>query len=58
MSVWELHNRMMINPQEGELKEEIDIENNIIISDSTLRSIIPPQINKISARYKVMYGFE
>ena len=57
MSARELHNSMSIPPEEGGIKEERDSDNNIIISDSTLRSVITPQLKKISARYKVMCGF-
>ena len=32
--------------------------NNIIISDSKLRTILPPQFKKMSARYKVMFWYE
>ena len=37
---------MVSPPGEGGLKESIYAENNIIISDSTLRNILPPQLNK------------
>ena len=47
---------MVSHPEEGGIKEARDLENNIIISDSTLHSIIPPQLKKISAQYKVMCG--
>ena len=43
-SVWELHNSMVSPPEEGGLKEEIDEDNNIIISDSTLWNILIPQL--------------
>ena len=33
-------------------------DDNIIISDSKLRSLLPPQLKKNSARYKVMCGCE
>ena len=58
VSVRELRNSMLSLPEEGGLKEARDARNNIIISDSTLRSILSPQLNKISARYKVMCGCE
>ena len=56
--VWELHNSMAITPEEGGLKEARDADNNIIISDFTLYSIIPPNLNKMSARYNIMCGCE
>ena len=58
VSVQELHNSMVIPPEEGGLKEEIDKENNIIISDLDLTSIIPPQLKNVSAWYEVMCGCE
>ena len=47
VSVWELRNILVSDPEYGGLKEEIDVENNIIISDSTLRSLFPPQLKTI-----------
>ena len=58
VSVRELHNSMVSLPEEGELMEERDAENITIISDSTLLTIIPPQLKKMSAQYKVMCGCE
>ena len=57
-SAQEIHNSM-VSPQEEDGPEEArDSDNSIIIIDSTLWSILPPQINKMSARYKVICGFE
>ena len=43
----------MVNPpEEGILKEARDADNNNINNDCTLLSIIPPQLKKISERYK------
>ena len=56
--VWELHNSMVITPEEGGLKEARDADNNIIISDSKLQPTIQPQLKNMSARYKVMCGCE
>ena len=36
---------MVIPPEEGGFKEARDADNNIIISDSTLNNILPPQLN-------------
>ena len=58
VSIWELHNSTMSTPEEDGLKEARYAENNIMISDSTPRSILPPQLKKMSARYKVMCGCE
>ena len=45
-------------PEEGGLKDARAADNNIVISDSTLRKILPPQLNKMTSRYKVMCGCE
>ena len=58
VSVQELHNSMVSSPEEGGIKEERYADNNIIIGDSTIRSILPPHLKKMSARYKVMCGCE
>ena len=44
VSVQKLHNRLVSDTEDGGLKEARDAENNIIISDSTLRSLLPPQL--------------
>ena len=49
---------MVSPPEEGVLNEARDVDNNIIVSDSTLQSILPPQLKKISVRYKFMCGCE
>ena len=46
--VRELHNRMASPPEEGVTKDERDAEYNIIISDSTLRKILPPQLKNMT----------
>ena len=53
-----LHNIIVSPVEKGVLKEARDADNNTIISDSTLRSIFPPQLKKMSARYKIMCGCE
>ena len=58
LSTQELDNSMVIPPKEGGPKEARYEENNIITSDYMLRKIISPRINKISATYKVMCGYE
>ena len=42
----ELHNIRIGDPDDGRLKEAIDVDNNIIISDSTLHSLLPIQLKK------------
>ena len=56
VSVRELHNSLVSDPNDGGLKDAIDEDGRIIISDSTLRSLLPPQSKQISARYKIMCG--
>ena len=56
--VWELHNIMASPPKEGGLKESRYVDNNRIISDLTLLSIMPSQFKNMYARYKVMCGCE
>ena len=56
--VRELHNRILSDPNHGGLKDARDEYGKIIISDSTLRSLLPPQLKQMSARYKVMCGCE
>ena len=44
----ELHNNLVSPTKYGRLKEAGDENDNIIISDSTLRSLFPPQLKKLS----------
>ena len=49
----------MVSPQEeGRLKEARYKEDNIILSDSTLRNILPPKLNNMNSQYKVICGCE
>ena len=54
--VRELHNSLVSDPNDGGLKDARDEDGKIFISDSTLRSLLPPQFKKMSARYKIMYS--
>ena len=58
MSVRELHNSLVIDPNDGGMKDARDEDDNIIISDSTLCSLLPHKLKQMSARYKVMCGCE
>ena len=58
VSVRELHKSLVRDPNDGGLKYSRYEENNIIISDYTLCSLLPPQLEKNYARYKVMCGCE
>ena len=56
VSIRELYNILVSDPDDGGLKDARDEENNIIISDSTFCSLLPPQLKQMSSRYKVMCG--
>ena len=58
VSIREMHNRLVSYPNDFGLKDTRDEDDNIIISDSILHSILPPQLKQMSARYKVMCGCE
>ena len=58
MYVREIYNILVSDTTYGGLKGARDEENDIIISDSALRTLFPPQLKNISARYKVMCGCE
>ena len=58
VSVKELHNSLVSDPNGGDLKDARDEYGKIIIIDSTLRSLFPPQLKQITARCKVMCGCE
>ena len=58
VSVRELYNSLGSDPNDDSLKEERDEENNIIISDYTLRKLLPPQLKQMSVRYKFVCGCE
>ena len=46
VSVREIHNNLVSATKYGGLKEARDAENNIIICDSTLYSLLPTQLKK------------
>ena len=54
--VRELNNSLVSDPNDGGLKDSRDEDGNIIISDSTFRLLLPPQLKQVSARYKIMCG--
>ena len=49
VSVRELNNSLLSYPNDGGLKDSRDENDNISISDSTFRSLLPPQLKQISA---------
>ena len=58
MSVTELHNSLVSYPNDSGIKYARGEDDNNIISDSTLRSLLPPELKQISELYKVMCGCE
>ena len=56
VSIRKLNNILVIDPNDCVLKYSRDEDDNIIISDSTLCSMLPPQLKQMSERYKVMCG--
>ena len=56
--VIELHNSFVSYPNDVGLKDSRDKDDEIIISDSTLRSLLPPQLKQMYVRYKIMCGCE
>ena len=58
VSVRELYNSLVSDPNDGGFKDARDKDDNIIISDYTLRSLFPPQLKQIAAHYKIMCGCE
>ena len=58
VSVREMHNGLVSDPNYGGLKDSMDEYDNIIISDYTLRTLLPPQLKQMSTRYKFMCGCE
>ena len=58
LSIRELHNSLVIDPNNGAIKDARDEDGNIIISDSTLHSLLPHQLKQISACYNIMSGCE
>ena len=58
MSIRELYNSLVSDHNYGGLKDAKDEDGKIIISDSTLSLLLPPQLKQMSARYKIMCGCE
>ena len=58
VSVRELHNSLVSDTNDGGLKDIRDKDDNIIIRYFTMRLLFPPQLKKVSARYKFMCGCE
>ena len=55
MSVRELHNILVSDINDGGLKDARYEDDNIVISDSTLCSLLPPQLKQMSAQYNALF---
>ena len=53
-----MNNSLVSDPNDGGIKNARDEDDNIIISDYTLRSLLPHQFKKTSTQYNVMCGCE
>ena len=58
VSVIELHNSLVSDRNDGGMKDAKDENGKLIISDSTLRLLLPPQLKQMSAYYKILCGCE
>jgi hypothetical protein len=58
ISIRELHNDMLLPPDEGGFKEAWDETGNVRISDTALRALLPEQARKMTPRHKQMCGCE
>jgi hypothetical protein len=58
ISVRELHNDLLDTPENGGLAEARDESGNVLISDTALRYLLPPQLKRMSASHKQMCGCE
>ena len=58
VSVRELCNSLVSDPNDSGIKDYRDKDDNIIISDSTLSSLFLLQLKQITTRYKITYGCE
>ena len=50
VSIREIHNILVSDPNDDGLKDARDEDGNSIISDSTLRPLLPPQLKQMSSR--------
>ena len=58
VSVREMNNSLVSDTNDFGPKYARDEDGNIIISNFVLRSMLPPQLKQMSARYKVVCGCE
>ena len=50
VSVREIHNSLLSDPNDGGLKDDRDEYGDIVVSGSTLRSLFPPQLKQMYVR--------
>ena len=58
VSVRKLNTILIGDTNYGGIQEAMDEENNIIISGSTLRTLLPTQLKEMSEQYNFMCGCE
>ena len=58
ISVWELHNDLMNRDERVGCPAAYDADGNLIISDTTLRNIMPKNVKRITERHKQLCGCE
>ena len=58
ISIRELHNDLVKPMSEGGFAGARDKEGNIIIGDTTLKRLLPPQLRKMTKRNKILCGCE
>ena len=56
--VIELHNSLVSDTDDGGMKDGRDEDGKIIISDSTLRLLLPPQLKQMFAHYNIICACE
>ena len=56
--VRELHNDLVEAANNGDLPEAVDRQGRIIVSDTKLRAILPPELRRATKQHKQMCGCE
>jgi hypothetical protein len=54
----ELHNDLVLAAEKGDLPGLLDLNGRIVVSDTSLRNILPPQLRRATERHKQMCGCE
>ena len=58
VSVRELYNSLVSDPNDGVIKDDRDEDDKVIISYPNLRSLFPTQLKQVYTRYNIMCGCE